>query len=132
MDKDRVKVTDFGIARVMSSSKTQTGIIFGTPNYMSPEQVAGKKVDGRSDLFSLGAVFYELLTGKKPFTGDSMTTLLYAVSHNEYVPPNEIATKTPPCCVKIIDRLLTKGVSKRYQTAAQVIKDISECLEELP
>ena len=132
MDKDRVKVTDFGIARVMSSSKTQTGIIFGTPNYMSPEQVAGKKVDGRSDLFSLGAVFYELLTGKKPFTGDSMTTLLYAVSHNEYVPPNEIATKTPPCCVKIIDRLLTKGVSKRYQTAAQVIKDIAECLEELP
>ncbi|NNL78068.1 MAG: CHASE2 domain-containing protein [Desulfobacterales bacterium] len=131
MENDQVKVTDFGIARVMSSSKTQTGIIFGTPNYMSPEQIAGKKVDGRSDLFSLGVVFYELLTGEKPFTGDSMTTLLYAVSHNEYVPPDEIATKTPPCCVKIIDRMLIKGVSKRYQSATKVINDIRECLDNL-
>ncbi len=128
LQQDRqVKVADFGIARVMSASRTLTGIIFGTPNYMSPEQVAGKKVDGRSDLFSLGIVFYELLTGKRPFNGDSMTELLYAVSKAEYVPPLEIDPRMPPCCAEIIDRLLAKGVSKRYQTAAQVIKDVQQC-----
>ena len=127
----QVKVADFGIARVMSASRTQTGVIFGTPNYMSPEQVAGKKVDGRSDLFSMGIVFYELLTGKRPFNGDSMTELLYAVSKAEYVPPTEIDPKTPPCCAQIIDRLLAKGVSKRYQSASQVIKDVQQCLTHL-
>ena len=131
MDDDLVKVADFGIARVMSSSKTQTGVIFGTPSYMSPEQIAGKKVDGRSDLFSLGVVFYELLTGEKPFKGDSMTALLYAVSNTEYVPLSETAPKTPPCCTEIVERLLSKGVSKRYQTASQVIKDVQLCLETL-
>ena len=130
-DNRQVKVADFGIARVMSSSRTQTGIIFGTPNYMSPEQVAGKKVDGRSDLFSLGIVFYELLTGKRPFNGDSMTALLYAVSKAEYMPPNEIAPKIPPCCAEIIGRLLTKGISKRYKSASLVIKDVQQCLTTL-
>lgn len=128
MDDDLVKVADFGIARVISSSKTQTGVIFGTPNYMSPEQIAGKKVDGRSDIFSLGVVFYELLAGEKPFKGDSMTALLYAVSNTEYVPLSETAPKTPPCCIEIVERMLTKGVSKRYQAASQVIKDVQTCL----
>jgi serine/threonine-protein kinase len=128
---NQIKVADFGIARVISSSKTQTGIIFGTPNYMSPEQVAGKKVDGRSDLFSLGVVFYELLSGARPFKGDNMTALLYAVSKSAYVPIREIAPKTPPCCVKIIERLLAKGISQRYQSASQVIKDIQNCLNTL-
>jgi serine/threonine-protein kinase len=98
---------------------------------MSPEQVSGKKVDGRSDLFSLGVVFYELLTGKKPFTGDNMTALLYAVSKSAYRPIAETAPNTPPCCIDIVDRLLAKSISKRYQTAAQVIKDITLCLEML-
>lgn len=131
MKNDQVRVADFGIARVISSSKTHTGVIFGTPNYMSPEQVAGKKVDGRSDLFSLGVVFYEMLTGQRPFTGDSLSALLYAVSNSEYLPIEEIAPKTPPCCVRIIERMLVKGVSKRYQSATQVIKDIRKCQESL-
>ena len=131
MKNDQVRVADFGIARVISASKTHTGVIFGTPSYMSPEQVAGKKVDGRSDLFSLGIVFYELLTSKKPFTGDSMSALLYAVSNSEYVPLEEVAPKTPPCCVRIINRLLAKGVSKRYQSASQLIKDIRACQDTL-
>jgi len=132
MKKDQVRVADFGIARVISSSKTHTGVIFGTPRYMSPEQVAGKKVDGRSDLFSLGIVFYEMLTGQQPFTGDSMSALLFAVSNSEYVPLEEIAPKTPPSCCRIIERMLAKGVSKRYQSAAQVINDIQACQNSLP
>ena len=131
LDDDQVKVADFGIARVISSSKTQTGVIFGTPNYMSPEQIAGKKVDGRSDLFSLGVVFYEMVSGEKPFKGDSITALLYAVSNNDYVPLSETAPKAPANCVEIVDRLLSKGVSKRYQNASQVIKDVEMCLEAL-
>ena len=131
LENNQVKVADFGIARVISSSKTQTGIIFGTPNYMSPEQVAGKKVDGRSDLFSLGVVFYELLTGVRPFKGDSLTALLYAVSNTEFVPIGEFAPKTPPCCIEIADRLLSKAITKRYQSASQVIKDIHSCLDTI-
>ena len=131
LDDNQIKVADFGIARVISSSKTQTGIIFGTPNYMSPEQVAGKKVDGRSDLFSLGVVFYELLTGERPFKGDNMTALLYAVSKTEYVPLAEVAPKVPPCCVEVVERLLAKGVSQRYQSASQVIKKVKTCLETI-
>ena len=131
LDDDQVKVADFGIARVISSSKTQTGIIFGTPNYMSPEQVAGKKVDGRSDLFSLGVVFYELLTGDRPFKGENLTALLYAVSNTEYVPFRDIAPQTPACGVDIVERLLTKGISKRYQSASQVIKDLQNCLDTI-
>jgi serine/threonine-protein kinase len=98
---------------------------------MSPEQVAGKRVDGRSDLFSLGIVLYEMLTGKKPFTGDSMSALLYAVSNTEYAPLEETAPKTPPCCVRIVERMLAKGVSKRYQSAAQVTRELQECQENL-
>jgi len=131
-DDDHVKVADFGIARVMSSStKTQTGIIFGTPNYMSPEQVAGKKVDGQSDLFSLGVVFYELLTGKKPFQGENITSLMYAIANATHVRLAEIEPKAPECCSQIIDKLLAKGLSKRFKTAAQVIKKLRQCQDQL-
>jgi serine/threonine-protein kinase len=131
LDNNQVKVADFGIARVMSSSKTQTGVIFGTPSYMSPEQIGGKKVDGRSDLFSLGIVLYEMLAGKKPFTGDSIEALLYAVSNADYFPIVEIAPKTPGCCSEIIDKLLAKGVSKRFKSASQLAADIRACLQRL-
>jgi len=130
-DDDQVKVADFGIARVMSSSNTQTGVIFGTPNYMSPEQVAGKKVDGRSDLFSLGVVFYELLSGKKPFQGDSITSLMNAIANTTHVSLAETAPKVPECCLQIVDKLLSKGVSRRFKTAAQVIKQLQACQDEL-
>jgi serine/threonine-protein kinase len=132
LENDQVKVADFGIARVMSSStKTETGIIFGTPNYMSPEQVAGKKVDGRSDLFSLGVVLYEMLSAEKPFTGENITALMYAITKSNYTPLSQVASHTPQCCVKLIDRLLRKGVSKRYQSADQVIKQIDACRQEI-
>ncbi|MGD9191148.1 MAG: serine/threonine-protein kinase [Desulfobacterales bacterium] len=131
MQNDQVKVADFGIARVVSTSKTQTGIIFGSPGYMSPEQVAGKRVDGRSDLFSMGIVFYELLTGKKPFNGSDITAIMYAIARAAYDPVLDIEPKTPGCCANIIDKLLTKGLSKRYKTAAQVVNDLNACLDGL-
>jgi CHASE2 domain-containing sensor protein/predicted Ser/Thr protein kinase len=132
MENDRVKVADFGIARVMTSStKTQTGVIFGTPNYMSPEQVAAQKVDGRSDLFSLGIVLYEMLSAEKPFKGDSITTLMYAITNNTYKPLPEVAPKTPQCCVKIVKKLLRKEAAKRYQSAVQVVKQIKKCQAQI-
>jgi serine/threonine-protein kinase len=123
-----VKVTDFGIARVMASSKTQTGVILGTPNYMSPEQIAGQKVDGRSDLFSLGVVFYELLTGEKPFKGDSLAALMYSITSTPPVPPNELKPGLPDCCVAIINKLLVRETDKRYQHGRDVVNDIAECV----
>jgi len=132
LENDQIKVADFGIARVMSSStKTQTGVIFGTPNYMSPEQVAGKKVDGRSDLFSLGVVLFEMFSAEKPFKGENINSLMYAITHNAYTPLPEVAPATPACCVKIINKLLSKGVTQRYKSAAQLINQITKCRQEL-
>jgi eukaryotic-like serine/threonine-protein kinase len=128
LENNSVKVADFGIARVMSASKTQTGVILGTPNYMSPEQVAGTKVDGRSDLFSLGVVLYELLTGEKPFKGDNLTNLMYAISNVSYRPLSEIKPNLPSCLLPIINKSLTKSVKKRFRSAAEMGKQIRLCL----
>ena len=127
----RIKVTDFGIAKVMDSAKTRTGIVMGTPSYMSPEQVGGKKIDGRSDLFSLGIVCYEMLTGHKPFGGENLTALMYAVAKAPYRPLTEIVPDIPSCCVAIVNKLLNKGVSRRYKTAAQALEAIRQCRSNL-
>ncbi len=123
-DTNDIKVTDFGIARITSSSKTKTGVVLGTPSYMSPEQVNGKKVDGRSDIFSLGVVMYEMLTGQKPFSSDDVTSLLYQISHETHASVREINPKIPPVVEKILDKALTKDVTKRYQTAAQMAEHL--------
>ncbi len=127
LEDGRIKVTDFGIARVIDASRTQTGVILGTPSYMSPEQVAGKNVDGRSDLFSLGVVFYQLLTGAKPFKGDNINAILYAITHNAYAPLSDALPDIPSCIEEIVNRLLTKGVTKRFQSAAQLAKALKNC-----
>ena len=131
LEDDRVKVTDFGIARVIDASQTQTGIILGTPSYMSPEQIAGKDLDGRSDLFSLGIVFYEMLTGTKPFKGETITATMYAITHNAHVPVSEIVPGIPACCEALVNKLLSKGVSKRFNNATQVSKAIENCRTEI-
>ncbi|QWR78005.1 serine/threonine-protein kinase [Candidatus Magnetomonas plexicatena] len=122
-----IRVTDFGIARVMEKSKTLTGMIMGTPSYMSPEQIAGRKVDGRSDLFSLGVVFYELLSGDKPFKGDSIATLMYNITTSEPIPVNELDRRIPSCIAEIISKMLIKKTEGRYQTGKDFIEDLNQC-----
>jgi len=123
-----IKVADFGIARVMASSKTQTGVVLGTPSYMSPEQIAGQKVDGRSDLFSLGVVFYELLAGEKPFQGDSIATLMFNITTSSPVSIKELLPDLPDCYVPIIEKLLSKDREARYQHGKDLVRDIAECM----
>lgn len=126
-----VKVTDFGIARVVSDSQTQTGMILGTPSYMSPEQVSGKKIDGRSDLFSLGSVCYELLCGEKPFIGDSIASLMYNISNVRYTPLSEKRKGLPMCSHDLVDMLLVKAVSRRPKNAAIVAAAAHACREKV-
>jgi CHASE2 domain-containing sensor protein/tRNA A-37 threonylcarbamoyl transferase component Bud32 len=128
INSGEVKVTDFGIARVMASSKTQTGIILGTPTYMSPEQIAGGKVDGRSDLFSLGVVFYQLLSGEKPFTGDSIATLMYNITTSPPPPILDVAPNAPARCSAIIEKALAKDKEMRYQSGSEMARDLEECM----
>jgi serine/threonine-protein kinase len=130
-DTGNVKLTDFGIARITDSSKTKTGMVLGTPSYMSPEQLQGKKVDGRSDLFSLGVMMYQLLTGKLPFTGDSMTTLMWNISREEHPDILGVRPDLPACLKAIIDKALLKSANDRYTRGAHMIKDLRDCASSL-
>ncbi|HLA36134.1 MAG TPA: serine/threonine-protein kinase [Rhodocyclaceae bacterium] len=121
---DQVKVTDFGIARITDSSKTKTGMVLGTPSYMSPEQLAGKKIDGRSDLFSLGVMLYQMSCGKLPFEGDSMAQLMFRIANEPHPNPRNFNSDLPDSIVKVIDRALTKDADARYQTGAEFAADI--------
>jgi serine/threonine-protein kinase len=123
-----VKVTDFGIARITASSRTKTGMVLGTPSYMSPEQLAGKHVDGRSDLFSLGVTLFELLTGQQPFGGDSLAALMYQIANNQHPDPASLRADLPACLLPILDRVLNKNPDQRYQTGAQFRQALQECV----
>jgi tRNA A-37 threonylcarbamoyl transferase component Bud32 len=123
-----VKVTDFGIARITDQSRTATGSVLGTPSYMSPEQLAGKKVDGRSDIFSLGVCLYELLTGEKPFTGDSVATLIYQITNQPHRPPKELNGAIPDGIAAVINRALEKDPARRYQQAREMAADLRQAL----
>ncbi len=125
-----IKVTDFGIARITDQSKTATGTVLGTPSYMSPEQLAGKKVDGRSDIFSLGVCLYELLTGEKPFTGDSVATLVTSIVNTPHRPIQQLDAKIPEAVARVVDRALQKDPDKRYQRAKEMAADLRSALTE--
>ena len=132
--KKQVKLTDFGIARITDSSKTKTGMVLGTPSYMSPEQLSGKKVDGRSDLFSLGVMLYQMTTGNLPFKGDSMATLMYKIANEPHQNVFELRPelqRQKPCLAEIINKALQKDVTARYQTGAAMAKDIQACAKQV-
>ena len=126
-DTDEMKITDFGIARITDSSKTKTGVVLGTPSYMSPEQLAGKKVTGQSDIFSLGVMLFQMVTGELPFSADSMATLMYKIANEQHPPPESINPDVPRCVGVIINRAMAKDTKKRYQTGKQMSDDIGKC-----
>ena len=134
LSNGQVKVTDFGIAKAISSSKTKTGVILGTPNYMSPEQIMGQKVNSRSDIFSLGVLFYQLLTGELPFHGDNLSGLLYQITQVKHSSPRIYNKKIPKVCEQILDKALTKDPAKRFRTAgemANIIRLLGEKMDQL-
>jgi serine/threonine-protein kinase len=114
----RVKITDFGIARISSSQLTQTGTVMGTPSYMSPEQVKGDPLDGRSDQFSLAVIVYEMLTGQKPFAGENLTSVMFKIVSETPIEPKDLNPKIPPPVQESLLKALSKNPSDRYPACA--------------
>jgi eukaryotic-like serine/threonine-protein kinase len=132
LPRGRVKIMDFGIARLKTSDvKTQLGTRLGTPKYMSPEQSTGGTIDHRSDIFSLGIVLYEMLTGGKLFHGDSLTHVLHNVATFEPPLPSQIKPEIPHLLDLVVKRALEKKPEARYATAWEMVDDLRQCLQEL-
>ena len=130
--RGQAKIMDFGLARMRAADhKTVTGMVLGTPKYMSPEQVAGSPVDQRSDLFSLGIVLYEMLTGTRLFGAEDMTQIMHNVTYQEHEPPTRLKPELPAMLDFVVARALKKDPSARYQDAAELAADLSTCLGEL-
>jgi predicted Ser/Thr protein kinase len=129
IDGGRAKITDFGIAKIASSGNlTTTGQFLGTPNYMAPEQIKGSPVDGRTDLFSLGIVLYETLTKRKPFGGDSLTTISYRIVHESFQTPRDINPAIPDGYDEVVAKCLAKDPARRYQRGKELAKDLRAIL----
>lgn len=123
----KAKIMDFGIARLSTSDLTKSGQFIGTPNYMSPEQIDGKSiVDGRSDLFALGVIFYLLLTGERPFSGDSFTSISYKIVHVEPIPPRTVNPAVPEAYNRILGKLLAKNPGERFNNGAELIEELKK------
>jgi len=127
---NRVKITDFGIARLDTSNLTQEGQLLGTPNYMAPEQIQGKEIDHRADLFALGVVLYEMLTRHKPFQGENLTVVSHRIVYDHFTPPKEYAKDLPPGVEQVLDRALDKDPARRYQRAKDMADDLRRMLTE--
>jgi CHASE2 domain-containing sensor protein len=124
IDSDTVKVTDFGIARITDSSRTKTGMVLGTPSYMSPEQLSGQKIDGRSDLFSLAVSLYQMSSGRLPFVGDSMAQLMFKIANEEAADVRTINSAIPESLAVIIAKGMHKDINQRYQSGDEMAADL--------
>ena len=124
---DEVRVMDFGIARITDSSRTKTGMVLGTPSYMSPEQLLGRKVDGRSDLYSLGVMLYQMACGQLPFVGQSMGQLMLRIA-NEACPDVRAANpQVPEALAAVIERAMRKDAAQRFQTGDEMARALRAC-----
>ncbi|OGS80889.1 MAG: serine/threonine protein kinase [Gallionellales bacterium GWA2_55_18] len=127
------KITDFGIARMASSAvRTQTGVVLGSPKYMSPEQVMGKTIDQRSDIFSLGVMLYEMLAGQAPFYGENINAIMYQTLNAVPVPPGTLNPAVPEMANFIVAKALAKKLEDRYQNAKDLAVDLRACRDTLP
>jgi serine/threonine-protein kinase len=129
-EAERVKVTDFGIAKLVDAEITHSGTLLGTPSYMSPEQAMGDKLDGRSDIFSLGVCAFEMLSGEQPFPGTNVTSILYKLVHVDPVEPANLEMNglVPEKWHEVFGRVLAKRPDDRYQTATDFVQDLEYCL----
>jgi len=127
-----VKITDFGIARMRSANvQTQVGTVLGSPRYMSPEQVAGKRAEPRSDTFSLGAIIYEMLTGRPPFNGEDVTSVMFQILNFMPPPPSALNAEVPEMLDFIIAKALAKASADRYANASELAADLRECQKRM-
>ena len=133
-DGQTIKVTDFGIAHMddgTGEQRTQVGTVMGTPQYMSPEQTRGEKLDGRSDLFSAGVVLYQMLAGERPFRGDSMVAVATRIATEDPVPVTQKRPEVPASLRRIVDRCLAKPPAQRYQSGKELSEALVKVLAEL-
>jgi serine/threonine-protein kinase len=129
--RDTLKISDFGIARLTDNSRTKTGIILGTPSYMSPEQLAGHGVTGQSDLFSLGVTAYQLLAGMPPFRADSIPRLMQKIAHEPHEPLQRQRNDLPAAVDLILDRALAKEAYDRFATGREMALALRDCCSTL-
>jgi serine/threonine-protein kinase len=126
------KIMDFGLARMrMSDHKTSTGMVLGTPRYMSPEQISGQPLDHRTDVFSLGIVLYEMLTGTRLYSGENIEQVEHAITTTEHVPPTRVVPGLPAMLDFVVARALKKDAKQRYQDARELAADLATCIAEL-
>jgi len=131
-DTDIVKITDFGIARITDASRTRTGIVLGTPSFMSPEQIMGKKVDGRSDLYSLGVMIYQLLSGTLPFRAASMAELMFKIANEPAPDVRTVNPRIPEALARVVAKALAKHHAERYASGTLMAQDLHALLREHP
>ncbi len=130
LDRRQATVTDFGVACLTDTSKTRSGVILGTPAFMSPEQLAGRRLDGRSDIFSLGVTLFQLLTGRLPFSGESISTLMYRIANEQHPDVRDFRPDLPECLSSIIDKALAKEPQYRYARAGLMATALRRCVRE--
>jgi serine/threonine-protein kinase len=131
-DRLHAKITDFGVAKIVSQQMTQSGMMMGTPNYMSPEQVQGHAVDGRADQFSLAVIAYEILTGEKPFLADQLPALLFRIVREDPVAPQRLNPTIGPQVEAVLKKALAKSANDRYPTCTEFVDALTTALQTSP